>query len=496
MKKFVTLFALVLIVCLTVCVFTACGNDKFDENKGNENKVDEKLQTYNIGVTKGIELGEITANPVKSENGGTRYEFVVTPKLGYVVKSIKAGGVEIPVEDNKASCVLGGDCSIEVTYERKTNEELEKRRTRVLDEMKLITGTYFKPAKDYDYKITAAKGAVIDSSKLLQGMPYSNFPTVSYYQFIEDYTTGQDENGVYILKDIWAEESSQTIVGNNCADAIYWAWSPICSSFDCVITGKFSEPNGIVNIGPFTVEESELDAKGSYNNTVDVTKRNGLYTMFESYALCTRGDALMNATGGAGHIVMVDSVNVVRDAQGKIVGERSYVIYYDQNAGYSDKDNYKGNKVSSSTENGDKWYFTKLYEDGYLPLTAKELMDDSIPVAEETVKDSLDANKLTTLNVTRGYIESNYYFSKIRMEITDANGNSIFAANRFRDETNPKRVALSWFTQTVGTEYKTKTIYDSAFNMDSLAAGTYHCKVTVWLASGNSYVVRDFDFTK
>ncbi|MBR5313936.1 MAG: hypothetical protein IKU45_00815 [Clostridia bacterium] len=493
--RMLKVFAVALVACLAVCVFVACGNDKTDSNNGG-NKNDNKMQTYNIGVTKGLEYGEISANPVKSENGGTLYEFAVTPKYGYAVKSMKVGGVEVAVENNKATCVLGGDCMVEVTYQRKTNEELESRRAKVLAEMALITGTYFKPDKDYDYNITSTKAAKIEANKLLQGMPYSNFPTVSYYQFIEDYTSGQDENGVYILKDLWIDENNKAIVGNNCADAVYWAWSTICSTIDCVVTGNFSEPNGIVNLGTFTVAENEIDKDGRYNNTIDITKRNGLNTMLESYAMCLKGDALMNATNGAGHIVMVDSVNVVYDSQGNVNGDRSYVIYYDQNAGYSEKTAYKGQKVMSSTENGDKWTFMKLFEDGYIPLTIKELMDDETPIAEETVKDSLDANKFTTLNVTRGYIESNYYFSKIRMEITDANGNTVFAANRFRDETNPKRAALSWFTQTVGTEYKSYTIYDSAFDMNSLATGTYHCKVTVWLASGNSYVVRDFDFQK
>ena len=150
----------------------------------------------------------------------------------------------------------------------------------------------------------------------------------------------------------------------------------------------------------------------------------------------------------------------------------------------------------SSTENGDKWSFTKLFDEGYLPLTCKELMDESYEIPEETVTDSLKPEQHTLMNVTRGFIESNYYFSKIRMEITDANGNAVFAANRFRDELNPRRVALSWFTQTKGTEYQQMTIYKEALNTDTLAAGSYHCKVTVWLASGNSYVVRDFDFTK
>ena len=498
MKKLTRVLVLMLVACLSVALLVGCG-DKTETPAGDETQAGTNtgLKTYNITVNKGLEYGKIEANPLKAENGGTAYEIVVTPKLGYEVKTLTIGGVQLEVKDNKANCVLGGDCALEVTYQRKNNEELASRRTKVLDEMKLITGTYFKFNTTYDYKITSGKAATIDSGYLYQGMPYSNFPTVSYYQFIKDYTTGADENGVYQVKDIWADPLNFAIVGNNCADAIYWSWSAVSTTMNCVVSGAFSEPNGLVNIGTFTVQDGDLDAKNQYVDTAAVAQRNGMFTMCDSYAMLMRGDAVMNATNGAGHIVMIDEVNVVYGSDGKINGDRSYIIYYDQNAGYSEKNGYLGQKVMSSTENGDKWTFTQMFNDGYLPMTCKELMDESFAIEEEKVSDSLNAAQFTKMNVTRGFIESNYYFSKIRMEITDANGNTVYAGDRFRDELNPKRVALSWFTQTNGTEYKHMTIYNDVFDMNALTDGsTYHCKVTVWLASGNEYVVRDFDFTK
>ena len=502
----VKLLVFALVAILSIAVLVGCGGDKTDGETAQTGDVagqqggnaDANVTKYNVGIAKGSELGKVEASALRSAGEGTVYEFTVTPKAGYVVKTFKIGGVALEVKENKASCVLKGDAVIEVEYERKASEELEKRRQKVHDEMYLITSTYFQFDRDYDYKITSAKGAKISKDKLYRGMPYSNFPTVPYRMFVEDFTTGPDENGIYQVKNIWAEESSGAIVGNNCADAVYWAWTHISTTLDCVLSGSFSEPNGCVYVGTYKVDEKvDLDDKGGFKKTLEVCEKNGMFTMFDSYALLKKGDALMNATNGAGHIVLVSDVKIVRGSDGKVNGDRSYVVYLDQNSGYSDKPAFNGKQVQSSCSAGDEqWTLTELFNDGYIPVTCKELMDDSTPIEEEWIKDSLDESKLTTLNVLRGYIESNYYFSKIRMEITDANGNTVFAANRYRDELNPKRVALSWFKETNGTEYKDKVIYDSALNMDALASGTYNCKVTVWLASGNSYVARDFQFTK
>ena len=89
---------------------------------------------------------------------------------------------------------------------------------------------------------------------------------------------------------------------------------------NCVVSGAFSEPNGLVNIGTFTVQDGDLDAKNQYVDTAAVAQRNGMFTMCDSYAMLMRGDAVMNATNGAGHIVMIDEVNVVYGSDGKTDG--------------------------------------------------------------------------------------------------------------------------------------------------------------------------------
>ena len=106
------LFALVAI--LSIAVLVGCGGDKNDGETAQTGDVagqqggnaDANVTKYNVGIAKGNELGKVEASALRSAGEGTVYEFTVTPKAGYVVKTFKIGGVALEVKENKASCVL------------------------------------------------------------------------------------------------------------------------------------------------------------------------------------------------------------------------------------------------------------------------------------------------------------------------------------------------------------------------------------------------------
>ena len=486
MKKFVRTSALMLLIlamCLTLSLLTSCGGEK----EGGEQETE--IKKYNISVEKPSVFGEVSAEAKKTDSKGTLYEITVTPKVGYAVKSFKIGGIDASLTDNKIECILNGDTSVLVEYQRKTNDELEARREKVLKKMQLITGTQFKYDRSYDYLI-AKKDWKINAGAIYQGMPYANNPTVSFEAFL-DFCSGPDANGVYTVGDILAHP--QYVWGNNCADVVYWSWATVSTTIKCTYTGMFWDKFGVVKVGDYDIAEEEMN-KDCFIETIDTCKRNGMQKMFEAYGMLMKGDGLVMYHPGGGHAIMAGESVVVREADGTINGDRSYIMYYDQNSGYSQKTGVNGRPVTSSCAYNVKMTYTKMFTDGYLPVTCNELMDESFAVAEETVKDSIDPSGYTKINVTRGYVESNYYIAKARMEITDANGNVVYAGNRYRDESNPYRISLSWFNEDTTPSYTNMSIYEK-FNVNNLAPGNYHCKLTILLGTGSEHVVRDFDFT-
>jgi hypothetical protein len=479
--------ALAAIMCLSLCLLASCGDKGDGENKGDGN---ENVKQYTISLEKQSPFGEVNAEAKKSQDGGTLYEFAVTPKFGYAVKSFKINGTEFQLKDNKFECILQQDITVSVEYQRKTNEELEARRETVLKKMQQITGTQFKYDRDYDYLISQ-KDTHIYGGAIYQGMPYANNPTLNYDAFIEDFTTGPDANGVYEVKDVLAYD--KYIWGNNCADVVYWSWATIANSFDNItFSGYFLEKYDLVHVGDYDVLEEEI-SKDRPKETIDICKRNGMQKMFEAYAMLMKGDGLMFYHPTGGHVIMAAEVKLARTDDGKIDGERSKLVYYDQNSGYSQKQGINNRTVWSSCAYQGTMTFTQLYTEGYLPITCKELMDESIEIEAETFTDSMTAEQLTKINVLRGFIDFNYYVSKAKLEITDANGNVVYSGIRYRDETKPYRVSMTWFAEKTTPSYANMEIY-KPFSIDELAAGSYHCKVDVYLSTGNVHTVRDFDF--
>ncbi len=501
MMKFskLSLLILVLVMCLICSLLVACGeksnqNDNVDSDVVTEEK-EKDYKEFNIEVVKGQNFGEVKATPVGEKDGGTLYEFVVTPKKeGYEVDTFKVGGEKVPYRNGKASCIVDLDTKVEVTYKRKTNEELEKRREKVLEKMKLITGTQFRYDKDYNYSISS-KDMKIDSEKLYQGMPYSNVPTLSFDAFL-DFTTGKDDKGVYTVGNIMANNEKRFVWGNNCADVVYWAWSMISTTVDSAVSWEFNERYDCVYVGDFVIEDSDFaEETNGLKDTAVICQRNREDVMYEAYALMAKGDGLVFYHGG-GHVIMVGEVKVARNKKGEVDGDRSYIKYYEQNAGYSEKNGVNGEKVMSSCGYDVKMTFRSLYSWNYIPITIKELIDEKYTVEKETIKDSVKKSELNASTVTQGVIESNYFISKAKMEITDKNGNVIYDKIRYRDEKTPRSFDMSWFTMNETAQYMSFTVYNDKLDFDSIPAGEYNCKVTVFLATGYSEVVRDFKFTK
>jgi hypothetical protein len=81
------------------------------------------------------------------------------------------------------------------------------------------------------------------------------------------------------------------------------------------------------------------------------------------------------------------------------------------------------------------------------------------------------------------------------LELKDAKGN-VQSYHRHNGESTIEDFDMAEFT-TIVEESTGYTLYkeDNLLRPETLEKGDYHCKVTVFLGNGESFVVRDFDFT-
>ena len=485
------LLIMALILCISVFSLVSCGGKEGGENDG------LSLKKYSIAVEKGMELGNITAEAKKTDSQGTHYEIAVTPKTGYAVKKFVIGGVEAPLTDNKVNVILNSDTSISVEYQRKTSEELTKRQDMILAKMDQYTGTLFKYDKDYTYVLNGNK-IVLKQGVLHGGLPYTAYDSISPDVFLE-YAVSKDQNGVYTMS--FPSGNDPFYWGGSCGNAAFWAWAAVSSTIKFSYSADMIEKFGAYTVGYFAYNTEEDIKNDTWQDTKTVCDNNGVDVMCEAYALLCRADAVQykstetNGHPAGNHVMIVTDVIVVRGQDGKISPERSFIKYQDQNGGYMTKVGKENKNVYSSCAYSGQMSFREMFDYGYLPMTCIELLDDSTPLAKAEIKDSLDSGSYNALNVTRGYVDSNYAITKVVMEITAANGNSVFKGTRHGLENSPTRLPLSTFTTTSG-QHNQPNVYPTAFDGNSLAAGEYKCVVTAYVSSGENVVVRDFTFTK
>lgn len=215
---------------------------------------------------------------------------------------------------------------------------------------------------------------------------------------LEAFKKALDENGTYVLDDIgWT-----TAPGNSCATSIKHAWQMISPDVEyrySIDMMPYYKDTGVLPIGD--IDWSTYDEKNTTNSILNVTDKD---VIMEAYALALPADAFMRYLDKGGHALMVTlEPVVVRDEEGKIDPENSFVFLTDQNNLLNTLREYP-----SSWKVDNKLSFEKAYSQGWLPVTVRTLQDMEAPDPTFALD---DAN-----------VSSNYCMMTIRLEITDADG--------------------------------------------------------------------------
>lgn len=339
--------------------------------------------------------------------------------------------------------------AIPIANNNMSGEELRKICT---DFMRLQLTFEWTPSKSLSYFFETRNYSMdFPEGRVYGGLPYKTFDGNGNLYIVMDFydpETGILDPGIISSTNIFS------IIGNDCATGPYWAWARVINS----ITNyeDFKTGNGFTNIG--LTPENNLIPVGNYksissgtwddgNGTKAICEENGVQTMYESYAQMQEADGLIRlypkAEGSIqshNHLMMVSSkATVVRNEDGTINGDRSFVTIMDQES--------KMTRVMTDTgmvhyEGGidTKYTFAEIYRDRYIPFTFKEfLKTDPVEEAEIHLEVDGDASDFNTLQ--KGTLRSNYGISHLRIKFFNADGKELYSSRvipKMVDTTNFK----------------------------------------------------------
>lgn len=273
-----------------------------------------------------------------------------------------------------------------------------------------------------DHVITYKKNGPVSGKQFLHepgytyaGVLYSSASS-GLFQFFEYY----DANTGLLTYEGTADELKLDL-GSSCADALLWAWSTVCNSVKGGFYPVMMVPaNGYIPVGNYTIKDTitSFNEYPSYAIIDSVPKE----VMLDAYAQCLPADAIISTSKN--HAMMaIEPAVVVKNADGSINPDESYIMIQDQRGGSSNTSFYEveenGHTLYFSGRTSAKFTFAKLYEDDYIPITAPEFVGtkpyDKASVSATEGVDSID-------KLAKAQVESNYPLAVINLIVTGKNG--------------------------------------------------------------------------
>ena len=263
--------------------------------------------------------------------------------------------------------------------------------------------------------------------------------------------------------------------GNTCSTSILAAWQTVSPNVDYSYTIDMMpgvRENGVIPVGnvPWDKYDGSATVKGNTQTSVlGAMERNDV---FEAYALVRPGDAFMRQLENGGHALMVtgDTV-VVRNSDGTVKPDRSYVILTDQNSVINTKREFPsswGYDVKSS--------FVSVYSEGYLPVTLPELVENKTERPYFKLDDGCDLSNLQYGRISCKVV-SNYNINDVFITVSK-DGTDVLSASL---HPHKKNASISYAVRNLGIE--------------KLESGTYRLTVTASTPLA-SETVLEAEFTK
>ena len=390
-----------------------------------------------------------------------------------------------------------------VTYERMLvrqahaplTEGQQKLRDRVVEEMYKMGTVVWHVTEPVDHTSTCNDGqchGVYEPEIKNVGMPY-NHKNGSWNRFM--YCMEQREDGSYQFKD-WVYDTEgydgyDLYIGNDCSTAVLQAYLTVSNSVDFV-RSTYTTP--AMGLGWLPVGDWEWDLgydmlSSVHRQTDTYLEHNGKDVMYEAYACLRKGDGLGQNSDQGGHNRMLsEDAVVVRDENGKIDPDYSYVLVHEQGPPSLNEEA----KTYTTWRLNYKYTFGSLYGKDYIPITIEELVTGEMEKPECYLEGGVDDSRL---GLTIGTVKANYSLDAVKMEVRDSKGQVVFehvmfptVTKRFDDSANDTLI------RRVVMEYDLNGFAAPLSKVVFQPGEEYHATITGCLSTYDQIVVKDFTF--
>ena len=372
---------------------------------------------------------------------------------------------------------------------------LQQRRDTAEAAMRAMATVLWQAQEDVEYSLSsgvpyaeaaANKQLAVRAGRIYRGMIYS-YGNSSLEAFMG--YTGEPKKGVYPLSGLdWLAvggKSSLPRIGNDCSGALVSAWNSTGATVPAKATNLMCADNGFLPVGEYVSDPAE-----NADTHLVTTQKNGEQVMYRAYAQLQKADGVVRRKGSSGHARMVVSTHTEYNDDGTINGDRSYIIALEQTSTLQRSEKMvfdtRLQKMVYAIYGVDVMYsYRKLYTDGYLPITCRELIDPT-PIPEPLVIDSLTAHGADTLFA--GTLTATRCISHVTVTVTDGAGNVVCQATAPAVRGKLTSFDMSLLAGGQGVR--------GSADLTPLQSGSYRCSTVCHLLTGEEVTVRDFNFNK
>ena len=304
----------------------------------------------------------------------------------------------------------------------------------------------------------------------LCGLPYTNGDS-AIFNFFEYYdtTTGQmDFPG--------DGDDFNKVIGNTCTGSIMWAWSTVCDSLTGIYDNyHMTYLNKCYPVGDYITPNS-VDSYNQYG-TDQICLDNGKEVILESYGKCLPADGLSSSPKNHGMMVISPAV-VVRNADGTINGDESYIYIIDQGQSWRTATNEAGDTAQMKNSVDRQMTFMELYDNSYIPFTFAEFLGtDSVDETQCSIE--LTGDTVTSAQLFKAKVTANYGISDIYVSLKDDSGKEVYRLATRATVSGVRELAI---TKNGTNTFVTGSKYDDL-------SGSYAVEVSVQLSTGERPVV-------
>ena len=386
---------------------------------------------------------------------------------------------------------------------KRTDMTVEEMRQLCLDFM-LFNKTYlWTPSQDVNFvRNSAGTADVMTQGTVYGGLPYVGVASGNPYRmmdYINEYGIVDMQKAIPLLGT--KEQLAYTDLkyfGSQCSECVYWAWGRIMNSANYTWTSSVVPSRNFIVLGDVAIPDGTKGWNGTYG-TDECVAENGDQTMFEAYAQLQKADGMVYYTT-AGHLIMAYSDPVVvRNQDGTINGDESYIYIIDQAQKWEQNTNASGDTYLMKQGVNTKKTFQQLFASSYIPFTFAEflgtdpieltqvdlvsdtgsLISGTISEEDRSFQATATTDNLTWSQIFNASITSNYGIVDAYVIVYDAYGREIYKHAVRTATAGNKNMAMEESGEMV-TVWQTRALQSGT---------TYNAQIVVQLATGERPII-------